>query len=86
MSITEESPEEYRRRVEKHLAALKEILAHGAVGDFWTPVNIPKRNDEFTELYVGIELMMDVLRDKYASLEGLTQIKPLNRQLWEEDK
>lgn len=85
MSKSKESPEEYRKRVEKHLAAIKDILGRGAVGDFWTPVKVPKKNDEFTELYVGIDLMMDVLRDKYASLEGLTQIEPRNRQLWQEN-
>lgn len=65
-----------------HIEQLRLILAKGSVGDFWSKVEIPSKQDEFTELYVGIELMFEVIREKYAELEGLNAIPAERRDLW----
>lgn len=78
--------EAYRAQVRQHIESLQAILAKGAIGEFWDPVDIPDKPDEFTELYVGIELMLEVIREKYAEIEGLKTIPPNTRDLWNNPK
>ncbi|MHB8261197.1 MAG: LytTR family transcriptional regulator DNA-binding domain-containing protein [Bacteroidia bacterium] len=40
-----------------------------SVGDFSKDVPIPEELDEFSELYVGIQLIVEVAREKIAVLE-----------------
>lgn len=64
-----QTPEEYQEYVKKKLAALREVFARAAVGDFSVSLEIPEEDDEFTELYVGIQVMLDVIREKITNLE-----------------
>src|SRR5690606_32534855 len=50
---------------------LRPIFASAAVGDFTHDIEIPDNEDEFTELYMGIQIMLYVIRDKVNSLEAL---------------
>lgn len=51
------------------LDALTPVFAKAAVGDFGSNVDIPDADDKFTELYVGIQVMLEVIREKTHELE-----------------
>ena len=52
----------YKEYVKAQLAKLTPILQKTSVGDFSGQIEIPEKEDEFTELLVGLSLMMDDLR------------------------
>ncbi len=59
-------PEElkkYQEYIKKRLAQLTPILQKAAIGDFTGKIKIPKKEDEFSELFVGLSLMMDDLHE-----------------------
>ncbi len=62
MSLEPKTLDEYRDYVKKRLAALTPLLQKAAMGDFTSEIEIPEKEDEFTELLVGLSLMMDDLR------------------------
>lgn len=53
----------YKEYVKKSLSELTPILQKAAVGDFTKEIEIPKKEDEFSELFVGLSLMMEDLRE-----------------------
>jgi PAS domain S-box-containing protein len=59
--------------VRKRLAELNPVLTGAAVGDFTKDVKIPNKEDEFTELFVGVQLMLEVIRDQFDELKALNQ-------------
>ena len=64
------SPEElkeYREYVRKRLSELTPTLQKAAVGDFSLEIEIPGKEDEFSELCVGLNLMMEDLRELDAT-------------------
>lgn len=65
----------YRQKVKERLDALIPIFAKAAVGDFSQDVVIPEEEDEFTGLLVGIQMILDTIREKLKGYEEL------NRQL-----
>ncbi|HEV8360976.1 MAG TPA: ATP-binding protein [Candidatus Thermoplasmatota archaeon] len=73
-----ETPEEYRQRVRRRLAQLQELVENAAVSDFEQPAEFFEE-DEFTELEVGISLVLDdlrgVLRENQAANEALRREK-----------
>jgi methyl-accepting chemotaxis protein len=76
--------ENYRDYVRQRLAKLNRIFANASVGDFSERVDVPETEDEFTELFTGIAIMLDVIREKIADGEYLTaeltkHIKELER-------
>lgn len=52
----------YKEYIKKRLAELTPILQKAAIDDFTTEIEIPEKEDEFTELLVGLSLMIDDLR------------------------
>lgn len=62
--------EEYKSHVVERLNRLVPMFAKSSVGDFSLDVNFPEEEDEFTEFYSGIQIMLDVIREKIASLEA----------------
>jgi len=68
--------EQYRAYVKKRLMQLTPILQKAAMGDFSGEIEIPEKEDEFSELLVGLSLMMDDLR----------QLKKAEKQVDEERK
>ncbi|MBI5530597.1 MAG: PAS domain-containing protein [Candidatus Doudnabacteria bacterium] len=52
----------YKKSVEKKLAALRPVFARALLGDFTGHIDIPEKDDEFTELYVGLETILEVIR------------------------
>ena len=55
--------EKYKEYVKKGLAKLTPLLQKAAVGDFTEKIEIPEKEDEFSELLVGLSLMIDDLRE-----------------------
>lgn len=72
-----ENFDQYRDYITTRLDALTPIFAKAAVGDFESNIDIPDADDKFTELYVGIQVMLEVIREKTHEL------KTFNKQLEE---
>ena len=53
----------YKEYVRERLAKLTPILEKAAVGDFSKTIEIPKKEDEFSELLVGLSLMISDLQE-----------------------
>jgi PAS domain S-box-containing protein len=58
----------YRREIGAKLELLNEVFAAAAVGDFSKDVPMPEQEDEFTELFVGVQIMIEVIREKMTEL------------------
>lgn len=55
--------ENYKINTAKRLAQLTPILQKTSTGEFDTKIEIPEKEDEFTELLVGLSLMIDDLEE-----------------------
>ena len=60
---------DYQRWLEKRLKTLSPIFAKAAIGDFSGQVNIPEQEDELSEFFVGVQIVLDAIREKIAELE-----------------
>jgi PAS domain S-box-containing protein len=49
---------------------LRPILARAAEGDFDRNISFPAAKDEFTDIYVGLQLMLEEVREKMAEEKG----------------
>jgi PAS domain S-box-containing protein len=67
--------ERYKRCVGRHLNSVSDLLARISVGDFSGRVPQPRKDDEFTDLYVGIQLLLDIFQ------ENLQRTQEANRAL-----
>lgn len=61
--------EKYKKEVSEKLDALQPLFARASIGDFSKDVKIPKTNDEFAQLYTGIQIMIEIVREKLALME-----------------
>src|ERR1051325_7903715 len=61
--------ETYRKKVLEKIRGLLPVFAKASIGNFSTDVKIPDRVDEFTGLYVGVQVMLEVIREKIAEFE-----------------
>lgn len=61
------------RLIQKRLAELRPVLASAVVGDFSKDLKIPKQEDEFTELFVGVQSMQEVIREQLQELTALNE-------------
>jgi PAS domain S-box-containing protein len=63
----------YHQQVHDRIEALLPILAKAAIGDYSRDVPpLTSPDDEFNELYVGIQLMLEAMREKLSQLDSLT--------------
>jgi len=60
---TEKALENYKKNTAEILSRLTPLLQKAATGDFSEKISIPEKEDEFTELMVGLALMMEDLRE-----------------------
>ncbi len=68
--ITKEKElEHYKKDTAERLSELTPILQRAATGDFSEVPMVPHKEDEFTELYVGLRLMVEDLREIAAERE-----------------
>lgn len=65
------SLERYRKKVHKRLLGLQEVFARASIGDFSRDVEWYEEEDEFTECYVGVQIMLDVIRDQLEEVHAL---------------
>jgi PAS domain S-box-containing protein len=70
--------EEYKEKVLEKLNALYPIFAKASIGIFSDDVEITEEEDEFSELYVGVQVMLDVIREKISELENLNELLEKN--------
>lgn len=63
----------YKEYVIASLRALTPVFAKASIGDFSEKVNIPEGDDEFIELYVGVEIMLEVIRGQLGELQSLNK-------------
>ncbi len=75
---------DYKEYVKTRLEPISEILANIASGDFSKKLEIPPDDDEFTELYVGFDFMMeDLLEHLKEREEAETDLKKHKEKLEE---
>ncbi len=65
--------ESYKKFVREKLGGLTPVFARASLGDFSQNLKIPDEKDEFLELYVGVEVMLEVIRAQLADLKELNQ-------------
>lgn len=73
--------EEYQRKVMQRLKTLQPIFARASIGDFSKDVELYEEEDEFSETYYGVEIMLEVIRRQIAELTELN--RELERRLGE---
>ncbi len=68
--MTDTLCDDCKEKIEKRTANLRLLFAHAAVGDFSTKIEIPENDDEFSELYAGADIMLDVINQQLAELRA----------------
>ncbi|MBI3486319.1 PAS domain-containing protein [Candidatus Daviesbacteria bacterium] len=63
----------YKEYAKKILSQLTPIFAKASVGDFSQDVEIPDQDDEFTQVFVGVQIMVEVIREKIAEQTSLNE-------------
>src|SRR5258708_19739430 len=61
--------DDYKKYVQEQLAALRAVFAKASIGDYSENVDIPESDDEFTELAMGVQVMVEVIRERIKELE-----------------
>lgn len=59
----------YKDKVKEKIDKLIPVFANASIGDFSKDVPEISEEDEFAEVYAGMQVMLDVIRDKVGSLE-----------------
>ena len=60
----EKNLKEYKKYVSQVLGDLTPVFAKASIGDFSVNVEIPEGDDDFTQLYAGISIMLEVIREQ----------------------
>jgi PAS domain S-box-containing protein len=77
--------EKYKETVSARLSQLSPLLQNYALGDFSESIEIPEK-DEFTELLVGLSLMVDDIRELVQGKEStITELKQAEEALRESE-
>jgi len=81
----EKKLKQYKEYVKKRLATITPLLQKAAVGDFSEKIEIPQKEDEFTELLVGLSLMVEDLKgleEERKNTEVETRKRLLELEKW----
>lgn len=62
--------DEHAEYLRRRLKPLNRIFSEAAIGNFHLDLKMPKTEDEFTELFAGVQIMIDVVREKIAEAEA----------------
>lgn len=74
--------EEYKRGVRRYFKSLAPIFAKAAIGDFSKDVTIPPEDNELTEFFVGVQIILDAIREKIRESEShLAHLNTSNDEL-----
>jgi PAS domain S-box-containing protein len=65
----------------KALNGLHHVFARASIGDFSHDVYIPEEESELTDLFVGVQVIIEAIREKITALE--TANTALEHQVWE---
>lgn len=65
----------YKQQVKEKLHRLSTIFANASAGDFSEDIVILPKEDEFTPLYIGIQVMLEVIREQLAELQNVDRKK-----------
>ncbi|MGH2575102.1 MAG: PAS domain S-box protein, partial [Ignavibacteria bacterium] len=71
--MKEDDLKEYKKYVSDKLRGLTPIFAKSSIGEYSENIEIPDEDDEFTELYAGVQVMVEVIRFQLAELRELNQ-------------
>jgi PAS domain S-box-containing protein len=61
--------EDYKEHVKQRIETLVPILARSAVGDYSLDVPLDTFHDDFSELYAGVQFMIEAIRDQLAEID-----------------
>ena len=53
----------YKEFVRQQLSKLRTLMQKYASGDFSEKISLPKEENEFTQLFVGLNLMVDTIKE-----------------------
>jgi PAS domain S-box-containing protein len=65
----EQSLDSYKDYVKQRINTLVPILARSAVGDYSMDVPMDVSHDDFSELYAGVQFMIEAIRDQLAEID-----------------
>jgi PAS domain S-box-containing protein len=69
-----ENIENYKAHIRERVAALLPVFRDAAAGDFSQDVKFPGNdNDELSEVFEGVQLMLKVVREQFNQLKSLNQ-------------
>lgn len=75
---------DYKQHIAERLGALSPFLVKYALGDFSQVIQVPEEEDEFTELTVGLVLMVDdiqeIMRESEVTINALRQVQTSLRE------
>lgn len=72
----------YKRRLKRDLKRVAPIFAKATVGDFSEDVAIPESENELTVFFVGVQIILDAIREKIDESESsLTRLNYANSEL-----
>lgn len=60
---------QYQVYIKKQLKLLTPIFSKAVIGDFSVQVPVPDKEDELTEFFVGVQIILDAIREKIGELE-----------------
>jgi PAS domain S-box-containing protein len=79
--------EKYKETVAAQLSGLSSLLPNYALGDFSESIEIPEEENEFTELLVGLSLMVDDIREMIREKDDtITELEQAEEALRESEK
>ena len=58
----------------RRLEELRPALAAAAMGNFSKKLKLPKKSDDFTELFVGVQMMQETIREQQEQIKTLNQM------------
>lgn len=67
------SSSEHHKRVKEKIELLIPVFAKASIGDFSEEITIPEEEDEFSPLFAGVQLMLEVVREQFQLLKVLNQ-------------
>jgi len=71
MSSRDEKLESLTQRLKERLEGLRSTFAWASIGDFTRDVPMYEDRDEFTETYVGVQVMLEVIRGQLDEMHAL---------------
>ncbi len=62
----------YRRHVKQRIDQLNDIISLATIGEYPAEIEIPEEEDEFTDAFVGLKLLVETLEQKAQRIHSLT--------------